>query len=82
MSKYLSDQVERIHLLDYLASMYESMHEVSEALLTLDHGGLTDDEAVTTKYQATTGAMNLLADMRMSWPMLMDMYHDAGDDPY
>ena len=78
-SEYLSDQGKRTHLLDYLASMYECIADLSGVLLTLEHGRLDEAETDSTKCSACTHVMNLLGDMRMIYPMLLDIYHE--DDP-
>lgn len=79
MSEYLSDQGKRTHLLDLLASMYEIIADISGELLTLEHGGLKQDEVEARYYRAATLAMDLLADIHLVHPLLMDIYHD--NDP-
>lgn len=73
-SEYLSDQGKRAHLLDYLASMYEGIADLSGELLSLDHGGMDEAAEDASTYRATTAAMNILADWVMIEPMLTDIY--------
>ena len=77
MSEYLSDQGKRGSLLELLASMYEIIADLSGELLTLEHGGISDDEMEARTYRACTHAMDLQADWRMIHPMLRDIYNES-----
>ena len=76
MSKYLSDQGKRTHLLDYLASLYENVADFSAELLTMDLPNLSADELEARRYRATTLAMDMQADWFMVEPMIADIYND------
>lgn len=76
-SEYITDQGKRTQLLEYLASMYEVVADLSGVLLTLDHGGLDAGFVTTLHRRACTLAMDLQADWQGVCPMLTDMYGDS-----
>lgn len=81
MSEYLSDQGKRAHLLDYLASLYDNVADLSGVLLVLDEPVLTNDERKALNVKACTMAMNVLADWKIIHPMMLDLYHEPVDTP-
>ena len=76
-SEYLSDQGKRAHLLDLLACMYESIADICAELLTMEHGGISEDEMEARRYRACTLAMDIQADWYMVEPILHDIYNDS-----
>lgn len=77
MSEYLSDQGKRTQLMDYLVSMNEGVYELSTELLALDHGAMAPEVYAAAIANACNAAMNLLADLVMIHPMLVDIYNDT-----
>lgn len=79
-SGYLLDQGKRTQLLDSLACAYECIEHLCTLLLSIEHGGLSDGEQQETLMMCCDEAMNIIADYGMFGPMLLDIYHDDGQN--
>lgn len=76
MSPYLHEPGHRNQLLDYLASLYESIADLSGCLLDIEQGGLDHDAFRAAIHSATTHAMDIHADWKMVGPMLLSIYRE------
>lgn len=79
-SVYLSDQGKRTHLLDSLVCTYECIADICGVLLSLEDETISESERQKLTVDAGTNAMNVLADMKMVAPMLLDIYRDKTVD--
>ena len=68
-SEYLTDQGKRMRLLDSLVSALNLVQHLSETLLDIEDGGISN----YLVEQATTDAMDLFADLQIIRPMLVDI---------